>query len=197
MGTAVFPTLAGLKFSTFKTPTFKTQVQTTASGKENRAAFWSYPKWKIDLSYEFLRDDVTNELQTLLGFFLSRGGRFDNFNFTDPDDNAVVNQSFGTGDGVTTAFRLARTYAGYMEPVFRVNGAPTIKKAGVTQTVTTHYTIDGEGLVTFVTAPASGAALTWTGSFYYRVRFVEDVAEFEQFMRKLWLLKKLSLVTDK
>ena len=49
-----------------------------------------------------------------------------------------------------------------------------IKKAGVTQTVTTDYTISSSGLVTFTSAPANGAALTWTGEFDLPMRFDTD-----------------------
>ena len=197
MSTAVFPTLSAVTWAQRKTPSFSTQVQRSASGKEARAAFWSYPIWRFELSYEYLRDDASNELQTLLGFFLARQGKFQNFNYLDPDDNAVTNQVFGVGDGSTKSFRLARTYAGWTEPVFRVNGTPTIKVAGVTKATPADYTIDAEGLVTFVTAPASSASLTWTGGFYYRVRFEDDLAELEQFMRKLWTAKKISFLTEK
>lgn len=48
---------------------------------------------------------------------------------------------------------------------------------------------DGVNVV-FNTAPANGAVIAWSGSFYYRVRFANDTMEFEQFMKDFWLLKK-------
>lgn len=195
MSTALFPDLPGLRWSVTKRPLFATSIQKSASGREQRAPMWSYPQWRIDLQYEFLRDDATAELQTLMGFFLARQGSFDSFNYLDPDDNAVVAQTFGVGDGIRTAFQLARTYAGFAEPVYRVSGAPSIYKAGVLQS--SGYTVSAEGVVTFATAPAGGVALTWTGSFYYRVRFEDDAADFEKFMAGLWSMRKLSLVTVK
>lgn len=158
----------------------------------------AYPLWKYTLTYEVLRDDtVNNELKTLAGFFLARQGQYDSFLFTDPDDSAVTAQSFGTGDGTTLAFQLIRTYGGFAEPVQNVNGAPSIYVAGALKTVTTDYTISSTGLVTFTVAPTAGQALTWTGSYYQRCRFLMDAADFEKFMRQLWELKKIQFQTVK
>jgi hypothetical protein len=71
-------------------------------------------------------------------------------------------------------------------PVIYVDGVPAV--------LDTDYTIDALGMANFVTAPVSGAAITWTGSYHYRVRFDQDVAEFEQFMKNLWELKTLGFV---
>jgi hypothetical protein len=46
-------------------------------------------------------------------------------------------------------------------------------------------------LVTFTTAPASGAALTWSGYYAFLCRFDDDVLDFEQFMSKLWEAKQV------
>lgn len=53
------------------------------------------------------------------------------------------------------------------------------------------------GRVVFPTAPASGAVLGWTGTFYWRCRFVQDQLEFNQFMSRLWNLRTLEFVTVK
>lgn len=58
----------------------------------------------------------------------------------------------------------------------------------------TDYTLSASGLVTFANTPATAAILTWTGNFYYRVRFSADSADFNEFMYQLWDLKKLSFV---
>ena len=195
MSNAIFPVLPGLAWDSSKTPTFSGKVLRAVSGKELRAAYWSYPIYSFGLSYSLLRDNsANNELQILAGFFLARQGSFDNFLYTDPSDNSVTGQNFGTGTGAQATFQLVRAYGGFSEPVMNTNGAPSIYVAGVLQTVTTNYTISSLGGVTFVVAPANGAALTWTGSYYYRVRFVQDMAQFVQFMSRFWELKKIELV---
>lgn len=202
MSNAVFPTLAGLSWDVAKTPIWRTAIQSAVSGKELRASLMSYPLWKFSLSYEVLRaDSASQELQTLLGFFLGRQGQFDSFLYTDPVDNSVTGQNFGTGDGTTTAFQLVRTYGAggftFTEPVQNVNGTPSIYVAGVLKTAGTDYTIGSTGIVTFTSAPANGAALTWTGNYYFRCRFLQDSADFNQFMYLLFDLQKLEFQSVK
>jgi hypothetical protein len=49
----------------------------------------------------------------------------------------------------------------------------------------------------FTVAPLPGAVVSWTGSFYYRVRFKQDEAEFNEFMSNLWELKTLEFQSVK
>ena len=199
MSNQVFPTLPGLAWNVVLSPTFATGVKKAVSGKELRTSYQAYPLWKISLNYEFLRDGNRGaDLDTLAGFFLMMKGQWDSFLFTVNADSTVTTMLFGTGDGVTTKFQLSRALGAggftFIEPSQNINGAPSVYKNGALQTLTTHYTIDSAGVVTFVTAPAAGNALTWTGSFYYRCRFLQDAADFSNFMLDLWELKKLELV---
>jgi uncharacterized protein (TIGR02217 family) len=198
MSNSVFPVLAGLEWSVTKTPMWRTKIQTSTSGKELRAAYMSYPVWKFAMSYAVLRADAANaELQNLMGFFNQRNGSFDSFLYTDPTDNSVTAQQFGLGSGAQTAFQITRTYGSFVEPVQNLNGSPAIYVGGVLKTLTTDYTINSTGLVTFGTPPGNGVALTWTGSFYFRVRFLKDMADFDNFMYQLWQLKKCELQSIK
>lgn len=198
MGNSVFPSLPGLKWGVRRSPHFSTTIKTSVSGREFRAANQLYPRYHYKLAYEFLRDKRTgvDELRTLVGFFNNRYGSYDSFLFSDPDDKSVTAETFGIGNGSTTQFQLVRAFGGFTEPVFDLNGAPLIYKAGVLQTVTTHYTVGSTGVVTFVSAPGSGQALTWTGAFYRRVRFRADFSDFEKFLTELWELKTVELISD-
>jgi uncharacterized protein (TIGR02217 family) len=198
MSNAIFPTLPGLTWNITRQPEFSTKIQKAVSGRETRIASWNAPMYLFGLTYEFIRDQAGtqspaspyDELRTLVGFFNSRMGSFQSFLYLDPTDNSITGQAFGVGDGVTTKFQLARSYGGFVEPVQNLNGTPTIYKNGAS---TTGFTVDSQGLVTFATAPASGVALTWDGSYYYRVRFNADVSQFNLFMKDLWELKKCEL----
>lgn len=197
MGNAVLPVLPGLTWNCVSAPNFSTKVQRAVSGRELRASFRAYPLWTFRLGYEVLRDGAAGvELDTLLGFFLARQGSFDSFLYSAPSDNAVTAMPFGTGDGATTVFQLTRALGAggfsFTEPVQNLNGTPSIYVAGVLQT--SGVTIGATGLVTFAAAPAAGQVLTWSGSFYYRCRFKDDVADFEQFLQGLWALKKLEMI---
>lgn len=200
MSNIVFPVMPGLSWSVLKAPSTRTLIHQAVSGKELRLSLMSNPLWAFTLTYELLRaGSPFTEYQQLLSFWLDRSGAYDSFLYTDPSDNSVTAQSFGTGNGSTTTFQLLRSIygGGFLEAVQNVNGAPSIYINGVLKTVTTDYTIGSTGIVTFVTAPAAAAALTWTGSFYYRVRFKQDTAEFEEFVNNFWLLKKLELQSIK
>jgi hypothetical protein len=117
MSNAVLPALIGLTFPVEKTPVWSTKIQPGVSGKETRLGLWSYPIWQYSLSFDVLRSDSHLELQQLVGFFNARQGAFDSWLFDDPDDNTATAQGFGSGDGTTTAFQLARAFGGATEPV--------------------------------------------------------------------------------
>lgn len=185
MSNAVLPSLKGLSYPVEKTPVWSTKVQRHVSGKETRLGLWSYPLWQWSLSYDVLRSDNVNlELQQLVGFFNARQGAFDSWLFNDPDDNTATSQAFGLGDGSNKVFQLARTYGGFTEPVGAVN---TISSVTINGTPTAAYTVNtSTGVVTFTTAPTAGATVAWSGTYYWRVRFMEDQTTVAKFMAALW-----------
>jgi uncharacterized protein (TIGR02217 family) len=202
MSSDVFPVLLGIKFDNKRTPVWSTKTHKSVSGKQQRAAMWSYPVWKYSLSYEVLRADTAHqELQTLVGFFLEHQGAFDSWLYSDPSDNTVVGQSIGIGNGSTTAFQLVRTYGAngntFAEPMTAINGTPVIKVSGVTKTAGVDYTINSTGLVTFTSAPASSAPITADFSYYFRCHFTADELEFNQFMYQLWEAQTVEFETLK
>ena len=198
MSNAVFPTMPGLSWNVVRRPRWSTVVKQSVSGREFRAAQFSYPIWEYELSYEVLRgSSALPEVQQLIAFFNARSGSYDTFLYTDPDDKSATAQQFGTGDGTTKSFQLVRAFGGYTEPVYDVKGTPSIYVAGSLKATPADYSISSTGLVTFVNAPTSGQILTWTGNFYWRCRFMQDEAEFTQFLWQLWELKRLTFRTVK
>lgn len=191
MGQSVYPSLPGIAFNVQRKSEFKTFTQRAVSGRELRGTYQAFPLTTFKIDYEFLSNDGVNfDIQTLVGFFLSRQGSFDSFLFTDPLDSTVTAQSFGQGDGATTAFQLSRSFGAggstFAEPVQNVNGTPSIYVNGTLQTAGTNYTIGSTGMVTFVSAPAINATLTWTGNYYYRCRFTTDTINPTQLMLQFW-----------
>jgi uncharacterized protein (TIGR02217 family) len=57
------------------------------------------------------------------------------------------------------------------------SGTLVVKVDGVTKTLTTDYTVNSTGLITFVSAPANDAVITVDGEFYVPVAFEGDVFE--------------------
>lgn len=196
MSEAVFPSLIGQEWPVNKTPAFHNIIQKSVSGKRKALALMSYPLWTFKVSYSFLSDNGTpnDDIHTLMGFFLARQGNFDDFLFDDKSDNLATDQTFGVGDGATTQFQLVRNYGGFIEPVLGLKGTPTIKVNGITVVPST---VSTKGKVTFSSPPAAGAMLTWSGGFYYRVAFVQEETEFENFMQGLWANRSLELITVK
>lgn len=198
MSNAVFPTLPGLAWNVTRRPTWSTLVKQSVSGREYRAQQYSAPLWRYKLTFEFLRASTAYpELQQLLAFFNARAGSFDSWLYADPDDSVAVLQPFGSGNGTAVAFQLVRSLGGYTESVVDLAGAPQVYVGGVLQTAGTHYTINGAGLVTFTTAPGAGVSLTWSGSYYWRCRFLQDQTEMSKFAHQLWELRTLEFTTIK
>jgi uncharacterized protein (TIGR02217 family) len=194
---AIFPTLPGIAWDITKSPEFYTLTKTSPTGLDVSAVLSAYPRWHFSLVYEFLRDDgtITGELQQLVGFFLQRYGNVDDFLYLDPTDNTVTNQVISFGDGVTKQFQLCRNFGGFVEPVYgAVEGTVTIAVNGVP---TTDFSVSTKALVTFNTAPAANAVITWSGKFYYRVKFNDPTTEFNNFLYKLWEAKKVEFTSVK
>lgn len=194
MTTQVLPTLAGLGWSVLKTPMWSTRVKEAVNGKEVRGAFWSRPRWKFTLTYSLLSAATAQDLQTLMGFFCQMQGAFTEFYYVDPTDSVLTAAPIGTGDGVTTVFEVVRTIGGFTDFVLLTSGG--IYVDGVLASPTLTYGKNST-TATFAVAPANGKAITVTGVFSFRVRFIEDMAEFENFMYQLWTLKKLDFVSVK
>lgn len=194
----IFPLLIGQNFIGGKAPMWSTSVRTASSGRERRQPRWSYPKWSFKIAYEVLRDrSETPDLQKLWTFFNMHAGRAYEFGFLDPTDNTATDMPFATGDGATTDFQLTRTttFGGitFTEPLFRVIGVPTFYADGVE----VGATVGGGGMISFDTAPADAAVLTWTGQFAFWVRFDTDQLEAAQMVQSLWSQAGLPMISVK
>lgn len=175
---------------------WNTMRKLTPSGRSYRGTFQTSPRWRYKLTYEFLRDTAaTPELKALASFYNLMSGGYDTFLFTDPDDNAAAAQTFGVGDGTTKSFQLVRTMGSYTEPIYDLNGAPSIYIGGALQS--SGYTISSTGVVTFTAAPAGSAALTWTGAYYWRCAFDDDSLTLRKFMQQLWDAQTVQFSTVK
>ncbi len=179
-----------------KTPRFNTIEQLTSA--EQGSVYiptMVYPVWDFSFDIPYLSgrmDDPTSGIAQLIGLMFSCKGRAGTFLFTDPEDNSVTNFKFGTGDGSSKVFQLTRPIDtnGEVDIVQNLNGTPSIFNNGTL--LTSGYSIDNKGVVTFGTAPASGHALTWTGSYYFRLRFMEDtLTDLKEFYANAWAVSKL------
>ena len=177
-----------------KTPNFNTVRQKVAAGRGNAAvSLKPYPTF----DFEFDMDHITgNEeasssvLAAFFGVFMATAGGAGLFLFVDPQDSNVSYANSGmlnvtpgaatpmgiAGDGSSTQFQLARSIGGAWDILQNVT-VTGLKVNGVAKSLGSDYTLNGTGVVTFTTAPASSATLTWTGTFQYLCRFDADTVD--------------------
>jgi uncharacterized protein (TIGR02217 family) len=212
MSNCIFPKLPGLTFDIKPVPTWSTVVQKSKNRARTAIMNDPYPLWTFEISFEFLRDspnqrpgrDPLNtanytELQQLVGFYNARGGSFDSF-LLDPgmltarkSDWEANGAPAGTGDGTTTTFYLQRDCGGFLDEVQATVGPIFVSVNGVVA-ASSAWTQNADASVTFTTAPASGAVVTWDGRWMYRVAFAEDKLDgLAQFMYELYECQKVTL----
>ena len=136
----------------------RTDVVTTASGREERNARWANSKrsYNAGLGIKSLDD-----IQNVVVFFEERRGKLYAFRWKDFADFkscaatatvAATDQNIGTGDGATVMFQLVKKYGTGTRNYSRQINAPvagTIRVA-VNGTVTTQITMNVlTGIVTF------------------------------------------------
>ncbi len=191
-----FPTLAGQGFSVHKTPTFSTIVASHVSGREAREANYQNPIWRFELTFDALASNAASypgagaqSLQSLMGFYLQCRGPYGTFLYTDPTDNAAVNQVVAAGDGATASFTLARSLGGFLESVGWVTNVAQVTVGGVAQG--SGWSLVAPNTLVFATAPASGALIGASFSYAFQCRFEDDAMDFEQFMQNLWRVDSL------
>jgi hypothetical protein len=218
MSTPVFPYLPGMSWPVERSiGKFDTTRQEAMSGKVVTFANRTQARYQYTVTIEAVdaagiyANLVAYSKQTLEGFFNSLLGGASLFNFWDVDDNTAVTQGFGTGDGVTTTFQLARalstSWSDYIYAPITSGGTvvvPSGTSPGTTNapytTVTVFdnggaagtYSVSSLGLVTFTTPPAPGHALTWTGCYYQLCRFDDDQMDLSKFMPSAYGVNKLS-----
>lgn len=198
MGNAVFPEFPGLKWGRKKTAVWSTGTQKSASGREFRTAYYTYLQWRFSLSFEVLRTKASvNELEKLAGFFNARKGSFESFLYEDPADNAVTDQPVGNTVQGVARYQLVRSMGGFIEPVSAVKERPAVKVGGTALAYGRDYTVTDKGVLVFNTPQPPGRPITWTGGFYFRVRFTSDTVDFENVLGSLWAAKKIEFTSVK
>ena len=162
-------------------PRFKTTVIGFGSGFEQRNQEWQFARGEWDASYGIQNK---NDYSLILDFFMARRGRTHTFRFKDWTDFEATVVQLGIGDGANADFQLIKTYADAASTYTRVITRPietsiNIFIDGVLQTVTTDYTVDALGLITFVSAPLAAEVVTATFEFDVPVRFDIDKLDIE------------------
>jgi hypothetical protein len=216
--TQTLPTFPGLAFPiTRSNRGFGVVKQESISGNRTRFPQRSKPQYTWTLSFNFLRDNMRgpptswsdgtsfsdgtlwagtllNEIQQLNGFYNQMLGTTLPFLYVEPSDCSVATQVLLNGDGSTASVQLFRTLGGFSEPVYAPTGGQLIQDNVVLSP--SAYTVTETGLITFAFPPPSGSVVLWTGTYAWRCRFDDDNLDFENFMSKLWAIKKLTFSSE-
>lgn len=158
-------------------PAFQTTVFETHTGLEQRNIMWRLPRHKYNVALGIRDGDDMDDVRE---FFYKLRGRHVGFRFKDWNDYEIVDGNIGTGNGTTTVFNIVKKYTHGAETFERriykpVASTLIVKVNGVTQTLTTDYTVNANtGVITFVVAPTNTHPVTVTCEFDVPVRLDID-----------------------
>ena len=185
-------------------PERRTQIVELASGDEERNASWANSRRRYDAAYGIRRAD---DLAAVVAFFEARNGRLYGFRWKDWADYtsrlpsglpAATDQALGTGDGTATDFQLVKVYSSGSQSWTRtitkpVDGTVTVAIDGIEQS--SGWSVDTTtGLITFTTAPASGAIITAGFEFDVPVRFDTDTLDVTLDIERLGSITSIPLI---
>ena len=156
-------------------PEYLTTVVSMASGHEQRNANWSAARGKWNVASGLKHQ---TQLNTLIAFFRARKGRAYGFRFKDWTDYRATGQAIGTGEGATKSFQLVKSYVSGAGSETRIITKPV--QGTVVPYLTGIKHTSGwlmnttTGILTFLTAPAQGVAITANFEFDVPIRFDTD-----------------------
>lgn len=185
-------------------PERRTQVVELASGDEERNASWANSRRRYDVAYGIRRAD---DLAAVVAFFEARNGRLHGFRFKDWADYksclpsqtiTPLDQTIGTGNGVTTAFQLVKRYTSGGQTWVRTIARPvagTVRIALGLVEQTSGWTLDAAtGVVTFATAPVNGVVVRAGFQFDVPVRFDTDLLDVTLDIERLGSITSIPLI---
>jgi uncharacterized protein (TIGR02217 family) len=181
----------GVRFGLAGGSSFSTTINESYSGFEQRNKNWSQSRaaWTVTFQTRAMAD-----WETIHNFFLVVSGSADPFRLHWPLDYKATGAAClpATGDGANKNFQLQKQYG----PLNGRTYTRTIKKpvtasvkdwqgTSLTNTVVVYlngsvqnpsgYTVDyTTGIITFISAPGNGVAVTSDFQFHYPVRFDTD-----------------------
>ena len=177
---------AKLSFGSVGGPERRTEIVALTNGFEERNTPWAQSRRRYDAGLSLRSLD---DIGALIAFFEARQGQLNAFRWKDWADykscpaSAAVgyeDEAIATGDGVTLAFQLVKTYVSGPSSERRVIAKPVagtlrVGLQGDEQVETVHYSVDyATGIITFASPPAVGERVTAGFEFDVPVRFDTD-----------------------
>jgi uncharacterized protein (TIGR02217 family) len=170
-------------------PKYSNTLVISDSGREYTNINWENARHEFNAA---MGVRSMSELSELIKFFHMCRGRAHKFRYKnwldykscDVEDTVTpFDQVFGVGDGTTKSFQLSKIYILYgiaellnTKVIYKpVPGTIITSIDYIVKTINTDFTVDyTTGMVTFNTAPTSGAVLRWGGEFDLPCRFDVD-----------------------
>lgn len=167
---------------------YLTVVSESESGKEQRYQKWLRPKRNFRIR---LRARNLTDTDLVWRFYTRHKGRFDTFLFQNPNENPVLNETIGSGDGVKSVYYFGNKVDSSTGDLILIADSETVQRSvggtGDYLAFTTYTTDDPIGQLTTNSVLASGDVLrATTYKFHYRVRFKDDFLTREAFATELW-----------
>ena len=177
---------ASLSFGSLGGPERRTEVVTLANGFEERNTPWTHSRRRYDAGVGLRSLD---DIETMIAFFEARRGPLFGFRWKDWQDYrsckasktiSFEDQVIAVGDGVTTDFQLAKTYASggfeYQRPISKpVSGSVVVGLDGIEAV---DWTIDAvSGVIGFATPPGLDVIISAGFEFDVPVRFAVEAIQ--------------------
>ena len=85
-------------------------------------------------------------------------------------------------------------WAGFTQPVRNIKTISAVTANNVPVGYGLVTTGANAGLITLSAAPAAGAVLRWSGQYYHRCRFADDILSPRQLLWQIWELGQCDLI---
>jgi hypothetical protein len=159
-----------------ETPTFRNVPHEQSAGRVVVQRMFAAERMRV--AGMLLFPQAGGTYAALRAFWLARSGSFEPFLYAPQNPGAAAQVDDLTAVAAQVDFDASRRYV--------ATGSVVVKKNGVTQTLTTHYTLKNESggayvlgtstklVVRFGVAPGAAAEIEISYTFYVPVRFVGD-----------------------
>lgn len=157
---------------------FNTSIVTGGGGFEYRNQNWAAPRRRFEFSYN---NRSAADVRTIMAFVDDRRGALHPWLLKDWGNYQLTDELILTAAGGETTAQIKQTWgtnnALSIDRKHIKSGTLTVKRNDVAMTLTSGYTVNSSGLITFV-SPASltaGDTIKVTCEFYHKVRFESDI----------------------
>lgn len=161
--------------TTRSAPMFMTSIKRLRGGGEYRNGLWADPL--REFTFQYNARQKTRVEDEILDFIMETRGSLYGFRVRDWSDYQATNELVATGDGTTYYFPLYKHYGSYARRIAKpLDDGFSVTVDGAAP-ATDAFPDIVNGYVVFVTPPANGATIRWSGTFDVPVRFENDTVD--------------------